>query len=342
MLRISLGGSGSFDSAPSVEEWETLFAEARKHSVTAFLSRALEILPEEQLPPLSLSSRWMMERGRTSSRGALADKRAAELTAIFREGGLKCCVLKGQGNARYYPDPSSRTSGDIDLWVPGPREKTLAFLEGKYHVGSQVYIHADVDFFDDMPVEVHFHPSFFFNMVRNARLQEWFEAEAEKWEVEECAGFYRPNVLFAAVYSLSHILKHIINEGVGLRQVLDHHFIMAALPPERKEEFRKVATEFGLSRVAAALAYVEQEVFADLASDCVFAPDPVRGPKLLDDICRSGNFSHYATEGGGRISRLLRFLPDYPSEVLWLPVRQAWEWSWRLLKGYAKFSDLKK
>ena len=338
LLEIALGSKDCFRTAPDPDQWASLYKMARKQSVSGVMALALERLPEWQLPPLEIGRKWMMERGKASSRSALADKRAAELTAFFSEAGYKCCVLKGQGVARLYPDPPSRLSGDIDLWVVGERKKILSLLKGKYKTGRQVYHHVDVHFFDDMPVEVHFHPSFMYNMARNAALQRYFDSEAAAWDMAGGAdpGFFYPRPLFDAVFSLSHILKHIINEGVGVRQVMDHHFIMAALPEEDKPKFVATARSLGLAGVGAAMAYVEREIFGGSAVDCVFKPDARRGRRLLDDIEQSGNFGHFDERTGGRTARWRRFITDYPSEILSLPFRQAWEWSWRILNGYVK------
>lgn len=34
---------------------------------------------------------------------------AGKLFSMLRNDGLRCCVLKGQGNALMYPEPYSRT-----------------------------------------------------------------------------------------------------------------------------------------------------------------------------------------------------------------------------------------
>lgn len=338
LLEISLGVRDSFSTPPTPQQWEDLYNTARKQSVGGVLALSLEQLPEWQLPPLEVGRRWMMDRAKATSRSALADKRAAELTRIFEDAGFKCCVLKGQGVARLYPDPPSRQSGDIDIWVPGGRRKVMSFLKGKYKTGRHVYLHVDVHFFDDMPVEVHFHPAFMFNLIRNARLQKYFESEARAWDMAGGGelGFCYPKPLFDAVFSLAHISKHIINEGVGIRQVMDHHFVMAALGEDDKKEFARLARHLGLASVAGALAYVDREVFGEASVDCVFPPDKRRGRNLLKDIELSGNFGHYDERNEWRVARWRRFIWDYPSEVIWLPIRQVWEWSWRILNGYVR------
>ena len=338
LLRIALGGNTSFRVKPTDAQWAALYKTARKQSVTGLTAQALERLPDDQLPPMELGRRWLGDRVRAARRNALSDTRASQLTAIFTEAGYRCCVLKGQGVARLYPDPSLRQSGDIDLWVIGDRDGILSFLRSRYPVGRHVYHHADVHFFEDMPVEIHFHPSFMYGLRRNRQLQRFFDEEAEAWDMEggEETGFRYPKPLFDAVFSLSHIQKHIINEGVGLRQVTDHHFILRALTDADRVRYRDTARALGLGPVAAAMAFVEREVFGPLAADPVFTPDPVRGRRLLEDIDQSGNFGRMDDRKEGRVARWIRFLPDYPSEILSLPFRQLWEWTWRILKGYVR------
>ena len=336
LVRIALGARPSFEAAPSEAEWDGLYRQAGEQSVSSVLFQALDVLPEEQMPTRDQCRRWMMDRTKAVRRNALADQRTRELTAIFTEAGYKSAVLKGQGVARMYPDPTLRQSGDIDLWVPGGREKILSYLKGRWPLRRPVYHHVEVKFFEDIEVEVHFLPAFMYNPFRNRKLQRWFDAQAAEWDMAggEDSGFRYPKPAFAAVFSLLHISKHIINEGVGLRQVMDHHYIMRALSDTERETVRRLSDSLGLTRLGAALAYVEQTLFGSAGCPELFAPDPRRGARLLEDILLSGNFGHADSRKGGLAARFFRFVTDYPSEVLWSPFWKAWHLAWRKCKGY--------
>ena len=66
---------------------------------------------------------WMGKSHKIRRQNMKVNMVATKLYALLREEGLRCCILKGQGNALMYPNPNSRTSGDIDVWVNESREK---------------------------------------------------------------------------------------------------------------------------------------------------------------------------------------------------------------------------
>lgn len=336
LVQVAVGAREVFDSAPSAEQWDDLLETAKEQSVAGILSRALEILPEEQLPSRDPVRRWMVERTKAVRRNALMDQRARDLTERFAADELRAVVLKGQGVGRLYPDSSLRQSGDIDLWVPGGREEVLAYLKGRVPLRRPVYHHIEAKFFDDVEVEVHYLPAFLYNPFRNRKLQAFFEERLQSGYLcgGEEAGYYYPDPAFDAVFSLVHISKHIINEGVGLRQVMDHHYIMQALSPEQQRTVREMARRLGFVPLAEALAYVETRLFGAPGCPGLFAPAPKRGERLLADILLSGNFGHADKRSGGLTARFFRFLCDYPSEVLWSPIWKTWHLLWRKAKGY--------
>ena len=336
LVQVAVGAREAFDEAPSEEQWTQLLETAKEQSVAGVLSRALEVLPDGQLPSRDQVRLWMVERTKAVRRNALMDQRARELTERLVSEGFRPVILKGQGVARLYPDPTLRQSGDIDIYVPGGREAVLSALKGRVPLRRPVYHHIEARFFDDVEVEVHYLPAFLYRPSRNRKLQAFFEVQLQPGNLSggEELGFRYPGPVFDAVFSLVHICKHIINEGVGLRQVMDHHYIMKALDAAGCDEVRRVARSLGLDPLGGALADVETRLFGVPGCPEAFLPDTRRGSRLLEDILLSGNFGHADTRSGGLAARFFRFLGDYPSEVLWSPLWKSWHWVWRKCKGY--------
>lgn len=334
LVRIATGGADRFDAPPSDAEWDALQKTAREQAVEGVLCGALERLPKEQLPSGDRLRRWLSARTVIVRRNALMDARAQQLTGIVAGLGLRSAVLKGQGVARCYPDPGLRVSGDIDIWIPGGREKVLATLKGRVPLRRPVYHHVEAKFFGDIEVEVHFLPAFLYCPWRNRALQRWFDAAAQAWDMADADGFVYPKPAFAAVFSLVHISKHIINEGVGLRQIMDHHYVMQSLPEADREGVRATVRSLGLEPLGGALEEVETVLFGAPGCPGLFGPQPRRGARLLEDMLLSGNFGKGDSRPGGKRARFFRFLPDYPSEVLWSPVWKVWHRIWRKRRGY--------
>ncbi len=336
LVRISFSAKKSFDSAPSDDDWTEMLRIAKDQSVAGVLCDVINAVPEEQAPSKMVARQWMMIRCKVAKKNTLQNERARQLTEMLAGKGMRSCVLKGQGAAMHYPDPETRQAGDIDMWVEGGREVVLGKLKGRVPLARPVYHHVDARFFADVPVEVHFIPAWLYNPVSNARIQKFFRdrSDAQFSNIDPRVGFAHPEPSFNVVFSLAHIFKHIINEGVGLRQLMDYHYNLMALDEESRGAAAGLLKHLGLYDVAAAVMYIEVELFGTDASKLLCPPDVRRGRKLLEDVMLSGNFGHSDKRKGGKKSRFLRFVLQYPSEVLCSPFWKAWHRIWRMFKGY--------
>lgn len=63
---------------------------------------------------------------------------ARMLYSMLRGDGLRCCILKGQGNALMHPNPYSRTPGDIDVWIDASRERIMEYASKKFEQGDDI------------------------------------------------------------------------------------------------------------------------------------------------------------------------------------------------------------
>ena len=130
--------------------------------------------------------------------------------------------------ARSAFEPASATS-DLNHPVRSVIEFCLSKKRGEY-----VYYHnLDFPVLKATPVEVHYRPTWLYNPFRNRVLQRWFASQkviSNKEEVKsayaEYDGYKIPSVEFNVVFQLLHLYKHIFEEGIGLRQLLDYYFVV--------------------------------------------------------------------------------------------------------------------
>jgi len=89
---------------------------------------------------------------------------------------------------------------------------------------------------DGTEVELHYRPSFLLNPIRNRRMQRWFEEQKTLLNppLKGGLGFPIPTNSFNAVYQLVHIFRHLFEEGIGLRQLLDYYFVLRSLHIEQE------------------------------------------------------------------------------------------------------------
>jgi len=346
---------------PANPNWAQIFKDARKQTLLGVTYDIVEGLPVEQQPPREVLMPWVAVQSRIIANNKLTDQRAAEATAILSSMGFRSCVLKGQGVARLYPKPELRQSGDVDIWVEGDRWQVLAALKARFEVGDTVYHHTDVKFFPDVEVEVHYHPSWLCNPFLNRKLQRFFDGKMDEQMSHRCPykyrsdgdsgssagagavdmGFNCPTVEFDAVYSLVHIYRHLFDEGVGLRQVMDYFYIIKALLAEERSGVMDVLRSLRMRRFAAGMMYVLQQVFGLSESEFLCPSDKKTGEFILNEMLLSGNFGHYdvrnkhaADEGlvkraFRKTGRQLKFVRYFPQEVLWAPLWRVWHYFWR-------------
>ena len=303
----------------------------------------LERLSEELRPPKELLLMWYGATLQIERRNILLNVRCTELERMFVNNGFNCCILKGQGNALLYPNPLRRQCGDIDIWVKGGIGEIIVFLETKCDMSHQVkgYHHTEFPIWEDVEVEVHWRPSWLSSPRHNHRLQQWFIEHST--ETCEKTGMIVPTWEFNVVYQLQHMFLHVLQEGLGLRQVMDYYYLLRSEDREKDVSFEDTLKWLGLYGFAGAMMYVMKEVFL-LDERLMIAPvNEKKGRFLLEEILQSGNFGrrdernvklHKTTGINRRLSRAkrrLRFLKEYPIEVLCTPF-QIYHVIWRKLR----------
>ncbi len=334
LLQVALYARDMLSRTPRVAEWGVIMNEAQRQAITGVLTDGLGRLPQEQRPPKELLFQWIGNNQQIETQYLLQCKRAKELTFIFKADGYNSCVLKGVSFSQLYPHPARRQGGDIDLWVEGERKEIVAWLKERYAVEHMLWHHIDAKIFDDVPTEIHYHPCWMYNPFYNHRLQKWFNAQAtEQMVVNDELGFGVPSVTFNAVYSLVHSFHHLIEEGLGLRHIVDYYYIMKALPAEDRSTVAELLEKFGLLRLAEAIMWILQDVCGMSSECCVCKANEKEGRFLFDEMMRGGNFGHFRSDNRKRntVGRMFALLPHYPREVLWVVPWKLWHKCWRLL-----------
>ena len=139
---------------------------------------------------------------------------------------------KGQGNALMYPNPYSRTPGDIDVWIDASRERIMEYAQKKFELGDEIRLQHLETSLDGVPVELHFFPCSMNNPIYHARLQKWFRRYADLQcshivGLPDGAGDIAiPTTAFNVIYQLTHLYHHFFDEGIGMRQIIDYYHVV--------------------------------------------------------------------------------------------------------------------
>lgn len=372
LIQVAVGTREKLSRIPTDDDWQLIYETAVKQSLVGIVLCGIEELRAKNLElrvPRALLLQWIGEAKRIELQNKRLNEAAATVYSIFKSNGLRSCVLKGQGVARLYDvneelrakscradDDGSlglrRQPGDIDIWVEGGRENILRFLKEKHlTIGKIVIHHVDVSIVEGIETEVHFQPSYTYDLFRYIKYKKFFKKEANQQfdHFDKQVGFAYPTNRFNAVYLMIHIFHHVFHEGIGLRQLMDYYFVMKNEELKDKSEKLKVMEtlkSLGLMRFTEAVMYVMKVVFQMDDRYLLCKPSKETGEFLLEEIFKGGNFGKFggqykeAHSGNGfrlylrNLRRLKKVYNLCPSEVLWAPVWKPSHWLWRKWKGY--------
>lgn len=360
LLRLALTGEQEAVLSEPVD-WEAVREMAEQQSVLGIVFAGIERLPRQKMPPMPILMDWVGQAERIKTQNETADKTSAKVVKIFeRKYSTKAILLKGQSYNAIYTDKDRgidlrglRTTGDIDLWAVKPdedggfscgvlnrsRDYTVKLALAKRPDATVQPHHVDYIAKDGIPVELHFTPSTVFNLFYNRRVQRFFEDA-----LPHCTD--RLPVDVDVLFALMHLRRHLIAEGVGLRQVIDLYFLKRKLAKtlataEERKVFKKKIDHLGLRS------------FAD-AMDGVLAMMGLQEPKgkatdaarfVLAEIMKGGNFGHHNEDfqvpAGTKLENLmaytrqaLRCVRFFPSESIWNPIYRIYVVFWRKKNGY--------
>ena len=365
LLRYCLGKKRNMSRVIAGMDWQELYSFASKQALLGLCFEGIERLGKEYPEELKqnpigreLLMTWMGKAQQIRRQNMKVNAVAGKLFSMLREDGMRCCVLKGQGNALMYPNPYSRTPGDIDVWVNASRERIMEYASKKFVLGEDIRLQHLETSLDGVPVELHFFPCSMNNPIYHARLQKWFRRNADLQcshivGLPDGAGDIAiPTTAFNVIYQLTHLYHHFFDEGIGMRQIIDYYYVVISdyllvINDESlgiRDTLQRELKHLGLWKFAGAVMYVLHEALG-LPEEKMIAPmDEKRGKLLLAEILNGGNFGQHFTKYGHftqqgmakkyflKIWRNMHFVRYYPAEALSEPIFRTWHFFWRKWK----------
>ncbi len=231
-LRFSIGPKSEIPSSLKEADWKELYAIAKKQCLVGVLFDGIKKLPAEHVGmKKELLLQWMAESQMLEKANVRLNDAAIQVSEWFRKKGFRTCILKGQGNALMYPNPYSRTPGDIDIWVEGGDKRVISFVRSISPHEKACYHHIEFPSYKGVEVEVHYRPSFLLCFWHNRKLQKYYERVKEEQfshrvMLGEQGEIAIPTVEFNLIFQLTHIYAHLMNEGIGLRQLVDYYYVL--------------------------------------------------------------------------------------------------------------------
>lgn len=345
LISVAVGEREHLSKVPSSQEWRYIFEMAKKQSLVGICFAGIQRLGANSAGGfLSIGIgevhylTWLGLTADIQQKNESVNLNVKIVLSHFRNQGLACQVLKGQGVAKLYGDLCSfRQPGDIDIWSNGGLYRVAELSKKRFgQIQGLTYYHIHYPFFDDVSVELHFKPSFLSSPVRNKKFVEF----AKKYEPRlGCTD--EPSLTFNRVYILLHCYRHLCGHGVGMRQLMDYYFVLKqGFSKEEKVEAMYWISRLGMSKFVGAMMWVMQNVFGLSEKNLLCVPNPVGGQFLLNEVIHSGNMGHGEDRFDGMVSaraisrywynikRDFRLLQICPHEALWDPFFNVYQFMW--------------
>lgn len=303
-------------------EWDAIVKYASQQTVLGIVAQGIVTLPAELQPSDSLSNKI---RGRVIMNmrsHTLLNNVLAEVVGSLTENGFSPVLLKGQGVALNYVEPTLRQCGDIDLYI-GREDYLMACLfvcerfgTDEHAVESEKHYHFT---YKGVVVEIHRIAERLPLPIYNRRFKAWSEAHLHGNQLRTAqfgeTKVALPPLEFDVLYVFNHAWHHFMFGGIGLRQLCDWVRIL-------HNSHQKIDLAVLEKKLKAFGLWHAWRVFGHLAVDSLGLPQDEfpfyttryseRGSTVLDTIMREGNFGkidpHRANRPSGYLSGKLHSL----------------------------------
>lgn len=205
----------------SKDEWKELFLLANNQTVLGLIYRGICHLPDELLPPNDLRIKLMLYVSFIEKRNNEQREIIKEIQSHLQKIDITPILQKGQGVAMMYDYPLLRVCGDIDFYF-----SKIDFSKAQQEMSKYVNLSLEPDesiFYNYKSecVEHHNHLIDFFNPLHKQFLSDLIDDVGCQSQTIDDLKIKVPNGIINILLLNTHILKHTMGWGIGLRQICD-------------------------------------------------------------------------------------------------------------------------
>lgn len=208
---------------------------------------------------------------------------------VMTSAGIQYCILKGVTSAVYYPNPPLRTMGDVDFIVrkedldraDEAMEQAGCTRRHKLHDHHHVYLIKDIIF--ELHWEVPGMPE------DKPKIKELLDNLIDQAEMKD--GCMQASEFHHGLVLLLHTAEHMINTGIGLRQLCDWAVFEAGFSDhEFRDLFEEKLKLVGLWRFAQLLSLTAVKFFSAPKLPWMGEADDNLLLGIMEDCLEAGNF----------------------------------------------------
>ncbi len=226
------------------DDWESLLSLAQFHSVAGAVSFAVSSLPADKQPPENVNSLFSQYKGLSVVSDINLSVETDKLLKALSERGVRVIPVKGYVLKNDYPVPAMRSMTDVDIVFDGNKKQLVKEVFAEYGYLS-----------DESAMELDFTKDDLFH----------YELHGITENTADISHTYFPDILSRAVYAddsligrltdedlylyiLSHLSKHMMAGGAGVRMIMDIYVFNKAHGEKLNREYlEKELNKLGLA-----------------------------------------------------------------------------------------------
>ena len=266
-----------------VVDWDGLMDQATSQNVLAWIWDGICKLPESQKPPRRYAISWGL-----TAQEAWNDY-ARQLDVLNRivdacdKQNIRVLLLKGLGLSSLFPNPKSRSSGDIDIYLFDDYEKgNHLFPEVEVKAaGKHSLIHVN-------GVLIENHSNFLEpNTPQKRKILDKIHASLSD-VVLTPYGYYVLEPLSNCLFLAFHTSKHFLQKTIlPIRNIIDFAMFMKSKNGQEKlapKECRELMKEMGMEKCFAMLIFLSEEILGINLSQYHFYTLPQKDMDMMREI----------------------------------------------------------
>lgn len=207
--------------------WKDVIHLADVETVKGLLLDGISLLPKEFMPDEDTVMDLAGRQNKIVQHNQVHWETIVQIDKALKANGITAVFMKGQITALRYPKPLHRQPGDIDFVVSKDDfHKTLDVLDTIGKVDRTiVHEHHGMAWVNGVTVEPHYKVHNYQRPSTDRAMQEMF-AEIFPYKLLKAdidgnnVNIFPPT--FESVFLVSHMVNHVYEEGLGLRQVIDY------------------------------------------------------------------------------------------------------------------------
>lgn len=315
LMKLSIKGQQLHQLPQENINWASLWKEARAQTVPVLCFHALSPIQQNIYAAFPELEEQMQLSYIHLGQTAQLEAAQADISAILDQ--LKCpyLILKGTTSASYYPDPSLRILGDIDVLIPSDQvdRVTGAMVALGYRELEKELDHHTALAKNGAVLELHTAVAGIPRKQGKKAVLDYLQTlHTHKQQLSTAAGsYYAPSAHHHALVMVLHMVYHIEEYGFGLRHLMDWAcFLEKTAQDEFWQELLSLLRKIGLFRFTAVVTRLCSLYLGSPCPDWAADISQELCQAMIEDVMTGGNFGRKDPDR----ARSATMLPDWESQ----------------------------